>query len=516
MTPASMSPNETLNKSVSVFDEVLRVASTNSCGEGVTAAAAAVGRLTSKELEEVRKLHNPPKVVRRTLEATFLLMNAAKIAHPPAAPDWPRVQRMLSDTNFLTRMKSYDATALRSAPALAAYIAAEYFGVGTRSATPPTLSRRHSTANLGAASPKGGSSFTDPFRRSATLRRSGQLTVYDEPLTFQRVHHASHATAALFKWCTAMVEEAQRPASPVTHALDDAVAADAADAPSQRELRETGDCRNAEVVQEPTAMQSSVSAMHLSVGAQPDRLESSTGRSRATASPRAPASLPQASAPVVALAPTHQEFQAQAEFPASTVSRPASAKIPPIHESPPVCLPPEAFAPSPSPTVPHAAFAPPAPAPAPAKQPRVIKATTEPDRHFELLVAFDLGYNVLTPEGEISLQTVAAMLCMRQQLSVELRGCAHQMENEAMVQSRFRVVEAFLDEQGLRSALSADRPLPVSGDETPGVICQLVLTRDRELRDYFLMREDGEDFPLSRHTMCVVESLESDFRTRKR
>ncbi|CAK0884589.1 unnamed protein product, partial [Prorocentrum cordatum] len=127
-------------------------------------------------------MRHPPAVVRRTLEVTFLLLNASKAPARPAPPAWERVQRMLCDAGFLGRMLRYDAAALQAAPVLAAYVAAEYFD-------PEPTHRKALPKRNGWA--------------TSSARFSGQLAqrLEDcEPLTLKRVQRASLATAALFKW----------------------------------------------------------------------------------------------------------------------------------------------------------------------------------------------------------------------------------------------------------------------------------------------------------------------------
>lgn len=150
---------------VRTFDEVQR-----------GRAVAAVGNITSAELNEIRRLLHPPPIVRRALEATCLLLDASqavKSGSIAATPDWPRVQRLLGSATFVQRMLDYDVAQLRAAPALIAYVAAEYFGVEKKRGTQRSVPR---------------------------LGPRGQVPKAEEPLTYKRLHEASQVAAVLFSW----------------------------------------------------------------------------------------------------------------------------------------------------------------------------------------------------------------------------------------------------------------------------------------------------------------------------
>ncbi|CAE8693736.1 unnamed protein product, partial [Polarella glacialis] len=136
---SSSSPGDT-TELVSVWEEVRRLAAASS-GDAADAANAAVSRLSDKDLQEIRTLRCPPAVVRRTLEATWLVLNAGKGASvAQAPPTWLRVQKMLLDTNLVGRMRDFDASALKAEPVLAAYIVSEYFSAGEKYQRSPARS----------------------------------------------------------------------------------------------------------------------------------------------------------------------------------------------------------------------------------------------------------------------------------------------------------------------------------------------------------------------------------------
>lgn len=153
------------------------------------------------------------------------------------------------------------------------------------------------------------------------------------------------------------------------------------------------------------------------------------------------------------------------------------------------------------------------PAPKPKPEPKKISAEAKPDRHFEALIAFDLGNAGLTETGEMTLQDVCATKCMRQKLDVELVGCPARIENDALAETRLQAVMSFFQMQGISPSRSTERTRVVEVSETPGVMCQLVLNNDRELRDFFLLREMGEAFKPNPETKRVIECLELDFQT---
>lgn len=268
------------------------------------------------------------------------------------------------------------------------------------------------------------------------LKRAGQAAFAapaEEPLTLQRVRRASHATAALFGWCTAAVVE--------------------------------------------------VAASHLGVAQE------------ASEEPKPPSlDIVHVDVPAPPLPPTPRAPTPEASPPDSLEPPPADTLKPDPKRHQQV----------------HATVV----KPIVADKPVLARPTDKPDRHFEAIAEFELGYLQLTSDGELILQTVAATICMRKQLTLELQGSAHPLESEAMVSQRLRIVEAFFEQQGLSTSPTALEPRKV-GEGIPGVICRLSLSRDRELRDFFLFREAGEELKISRATRCVVQSLEEDFTTCK-
>lgn len=458
---SQQSAQQSTDNLVSVFAETMRLA--GGAGAADSTAVAAVGRLTMADLEEIRTMRNPPAVVRRTLEATFLLLNAGKSgSHSP--PSWQRVQRMLADASFLSRMQEYDADALRAAPELAAFIVREYFGSGGSSSDTRSWSKPAARNSMQLV--RGGGGGTSSSSRSSApavvLRRHATWSVHDhraatgdeEPLSFRRVKYASHAAASLFAWCTAsLVEGLDLDVRDVIPSIGHE--ADAA-------------CANG----------GSPDSVH--VESLPNLNEGSCGTSASTV-PRASVTSPVAPRIPTPVVPTLPQ--------AAPLAKSASTL--------------------PTPTQTHTNAA-------PEKKVEPVKKVltkTKPDRHFELLCSFDMGYSDWTEAGELALQTVAATMCMRKNLLLMVLGAPAAIESDALDKARVRGVQDFFSQNGLNAAKSPEPIRIVKDGSDPGVVCQVSLENDRELRDYFLLREEGETLKLAAATRCLVNMLEQDFQT---
>jgi len=329
---------------------------------------------------------------------------------------------MLCDTNFLVRMREFDATQLRNSPELASYIADVYFSTSGGS-SPSNLLRsgskhRASVAVLNAPRRSAAQNWATLRRGSSSLLAAGrQIADTEEPLSVHRVRRASTAAGALFGWCTAVLVE----------------------------------------------------ALELPV-------------------PAAEEEEPPPPSPLNVLAPFDAGPEEEEE-PRGPVPRPN--------------LPPERPPPKPLREIPKIT-------PKPVLAPPKKIPQDKPDRHFEVLVPFELGHSGITDEGEISLQDVCALKCMRQRLNLEIVGSPAQIENDALAESRIKAVMDFFQQQGLRPLRSIEKSRPVPMDKTPGIICQFLLDDDRELRDFFIYREMGEPFKPPAATMQVINSLERD------
>eukprot|EP00929_Paragymnodinium_shiwhaense_P021249 TRINITY_DN13910_c0_g1_i1.p1 TRINITY_DN13910_c0_g1~~TRINITY_DN13910_c0_g1_i1.p1 ORF type:complete len:485 (+),score=105.21 TRINITY_DN13910_c0_g1_i1:159-1613(+) len=432
--------------SINVFAEVLKMAGIAS---GRAAASEAIGRLTNKELDEIKRMLSPPMVVRRALEVTWVLLHVGRMSSPFVPPPWERVQRMLADVGFLGRIQSYDGGALKASPELAMWIGSEYFlalpsiPTGSRwKAARSTLRsstvfsgtslRRSITGASAADTPLGSKEHVQvPVKRASTIsyKRASTVAVAVEPLTYQRVERASRATAALFHWCTINLKEAT--------------------APEPEE----------EVEDEPP---------------EPPKPE--------TPPPPPKPEMPVEPEPVVATIIVE-----------NTVAPVLPPQVPKEVRPAPPLLPPVKTAAPPS--------------------PKQIPASAKPDRHFEAFVPFDRGYGNLADESIPALQNVAAVMCMRRKFVLEVVGCPDRIEHAATNVARIRAVGEFFEKEGLECEPATEKTRVAKEGTDPGIICKLLLTNDRELRDFFLMRENGETLQLSSHTKCLVEGLEEDFKT---
>lgn len=187
---------------IPVFDEVAFIANASDRPIGET-----VGCLSAKDLEEIRSLvSNPPLVVQRTLEVACLILNAGRSpGRRLGAPEWTSVQRTLSDADFPSRVLEYDVEQLRAAPGLCTFIANDYFkpnNAQQRSTSGP-YSQNCSGLSWYPSRPSSQSRVSSP----AGVKRRGPHRI-QEPLTFTRVHRASHAASSLFRWCADVVDAA--------------------------------------------------------------------------------------------------------------------------------------------------------------------------------------------------------------------------------------------------------------------------------------------------------------------
>jgi len=102
-----------------------------------------------------------------------------------------------------------------------------------------------------------------------------------------------------------------------------------------------------------------------------------------------------------------------------------------------------------------------------------------PDRYFEAHVPFESGCVDITADQEVPVQNVAATVCMRQQLCVQLFSCSD--EDEAP--QRLTNVERFLRANGATNVASATAAAPSSYGS--GVVCRVVLDTDPDLIAHF-------------------------------
>lgn len=431
---------------VSVLEELLKIAGTNEADAGsqVQEAANSVGSLTSKDMEEIRTMHSPPPILRRTLEATWLLLNASKNVSSPAPPSWARVQRMLSDAGFLSRMMTFDVEALKNAPELSSFVAAEYFGAGQKVAV-RRLDSKNSLGSRSSLDPGRKLTFVEAGRRTfPTYGRTSTAT--DEPLTFQRVSRGSRAAGALFRWCTTTLVEVMDP-QPLERPKED-----------------------------------------LSTSAGESDVESPSSPARATAEPLLQEPPPCSLLPPIAsvAAATLSAAAAVAALNAGTRAPERSTVFMPLKKV--VAKPPS----------------------------KVLTAATPPDRHFELLAVFDLGHGGMPKSAEATLQLVASTICIRRTLTLVLQGAPDPIENNALSKTRVLAAQAWCADNSIPVTISDEVRFAAAGEE-PGVVCNVLLHRDRNVRDYFLINENPTEYEdgisFSRDVVRDAKMLEDDFKT---
>jgi hypothetical protein len=384
---------------------------------------------------------------------------------------------MLSDAGFLSRVQCFDVGVLRQFPEISAFIVAEYFGLSCSSpskrGTGQRLSSKSSLVDLGRKN-----SLVEAGRRSFTAPHGLSK---DEPLTFQRVHRASHAAGALFRWCTTtLVEvldpEPDKPKEEVLSALASDVDSGGLAAPP----RATGVTRAAELEEQqvPAKVLPSLAS----------------GAAAALAAAVATAAASKAAVPEEVL---HHTAEVSAALP---------------DEKPSAAAPRETMTPART-----AAAVRPIIAVAKGPPQKKLTAATPPDRHFELLAEFDLGNSGMTTKAEAALQTVASTLCVRPSLALELQACSAKIEHEALAKARAMAVQEWFADNSQASSIDLAERYTKPGEE-PGVVCKVLLHKDRQLRDFFILRDspqDGEDITFSRAVKRDAMMLEEDFKTCK-
>jgi dynein heavy chain len=63
-------------------------------------ALKALDQINKSDISEIKTFPSPPALVRYTLETVCILLNEK--------PDWDNIKRILSQTNFIDRLKGFD------------------------------------------------------------------------------------------------------------------------------------------------------------------------------------------------------------------------------------------------------------------------------------------------------------------------------------------------------------------------------------------------------------------------
>lgn len=338
-----------------------------------------------------------------------MLLSASQCASPaPSAPEWAKVQRTLANASFVQRVLDYDVSQLGAAPALTAFVAAEYFGVGGK----PALQSRKSAGSLSA--------------------RASQAKVA-EPLTYESVYRASRVAAALFSWAAAALL-----AAGIALPLDEAFFPEEPQA---------------------SAVQGEPHVEEVNLEAAARLVAELEGPSDTAPSPEPPAP-PAELEPAAARTPT------------------AQAEIGPAQQ-----------------------------APEPAVSPEPLEAQP-PDRHFEEVISFSFGESTLGEEQEVDLRRVAAAIRRRPLLQLQLVGCINEVEDDDVIRQRLQATKAFFVAQGIDClARPDDGAMEVSRRWPSGVVCQLVLDKDKELQEYLTDRWCSEASARTQEDAAWLESV---------
>jgi len=100
-------------------------------------ATEEVGRLTKKQLSEIKQLtRSPPECVRRTIAGSWMVLYGDRFRGKlsiqfDATKDWSKCQRMLADDNFVSRILSFDPACFDDIPAVPLHIASSYLGISS-------------------------------------------------------------------------------------------------------------------------------------------------------------------------------------------------------------------------------------------------------------------------------------------------------------------------------------------------------------------------------------------------
>eukprot|EP00281_Chroomonas_sp_CCMP1168_P027198 CAMPEP_0206248464 /NCGR_PEP_ID=MMETSP0047_2-20121206/20385_1 /ASSEMBLY_ACC=CAM_ASM_000192 /TAXON_ID=195065 /ORGANISM="Chroomonas mesostigmatica_cf, Strain CCMP1168" /LENGTH=230 /DNA_ID=CAMNT_0053674113 /DNA_START=27 /DNA_END=715 /DNA_ORIENTATION=+ len=137
-----------------------------------------VREVSLKDIEEIRRLPDPPPAVRQTCELLHAMLNPKALATDAVAWD-PHVRRTLSRTDLLSRVLSFDPDAVATSPDLPAALWARYLGGheavdfssphGVARHRRPLLALARSRSMRGLAPPPGAAArlARAPFSRSS-------------------------------------------------------------------------------------------------------------------------------------------------------------------------------------------------------------------------------------------------------------------------------------------------------------------------------------------------------------
>mmetsp|Transcript_16132 Transcript_16132/g.51768 ORF Transcript_16132/g.51768 Transcript_16132/m.51768 type:complete len:661 (-) Transcript_16132:78-2060(-) len=166
--------------------------------QGRLEAAEAVGRLTRAQVSEVKQLaRNPPESIRRTLSAAWILLHNKRFSGRTTVrfdevKQWPLLQRMLADEDFVKGVLSLEPAHLAELPHVTTYVASTYLGINASG------DQERSSSILSTAS----------ARSTRLCRRSdGNVHLPKVPLDVAAVARASEPCGRLLEWIIRLVRE---------------------------------------------------------------------------------------------------------------------------------------------------------------------------------------------------------------------------------------------------------------------------------------------------------------------
>lgn len=132
--------------------------------------------LTASALDEIRQLKHPPLAVRQTLEVIHLVLNAHRHRHgiPQEGVKWESVLRTITAEGLIQRLQTFDIAELQQTPCLTRDLRDRYF---------------------------------QPAKPVA-VTGVGNVLLGPQPLSPERVRHASKSACTLFSWAARAVEAA--------------------------------------------------------------------------------------------------------------------------------------------------------------------------------------------------------------------------------------------------------------------------------------------------------------------
>jgi len=427
-----------------------------------------VKRIRAEDLKSIRVLQDTPEPIRRTLEATWLLLWGTTIPSSLIEPPkWVTMQQMVSNPNILQEVLAFDKTELRANPALAAFVASRYFGVtleiaGVKGATAGATAVKPEagevswkvTSGAGTPARASGSSAAKGSRLSkagSSITQTGATKL--EPLTHDIVLQASKSekgpAVALYKWCIMTLVDVATPESIVRER------AEAASREEEAAKRKAEEEKEAEAMRRKAAEEAEENARKKDEARRREE-EEAKRKANEEAAARAAAEAARRAA---------EESDAEARKRAASQAK-ASASA--------------------------------------------AKKVCDPG--FGCHLTFEGDSEDFDSEQESILQTVAATICMRQSLGVELLAYSSSPDKSQLASRRLCIVKEFLAANGVPGVVMLDGTRAASTSHPPGVLCQLDFKGDAALSENF---RSGQASASDSETQEIAEWIKDNFAALK-